>query len=230
MESPANSDGALLWFHPLVWRIRLVHADACDEVCDSIAADYLGDGGLYGRLLAELAIRTSGREHLAALAMVRPSRIRHRIQTVLRNRPCGRLPIWQTAVVFTLSCLTVSAIGTVDVGRSDELPQIDGVATFTTGESGTEQLAPSQDLKTALASVGANIEQIEDGFVKSVGFSEPPPAEWAEPLTRSPTVEACSIQSSRSNREDLSIPASCFLISSLFDCPIRGCWKTDLRQ
>jgi len=48
----------LLWFHPLAWRIRVAHADACDELCDAKAAGYLGDGKLYGAWHCELLIRT----------------------------------------------------------------------------------------------------------------------------------------------------------------------------
>ena len=39
----------LLWFHPLVWRIRQAHASACDAICDAVAADQLGDVASYGR-------------------------------------------------------------------------------------------------------------------------------------------------------------------------------------
>ncbi|MDF1746042.1 MAG: M56 family metallopeptidase, partial [Gimesia sp.] len=63
----------LLWFYPLAWKIRVVHADACDELCDAKAAGYMGDDKLYGRLLATLALRVADQNRMAALAMARRS-------------------------------------------------------------------------------------------------------------------------------------------------------------
>jgi beta-lactamase regulating signal transducer with metallopeptidase domain len=64
----------LLWFHPLAWRMRLAHADACDEVADAIAADYVGDARHYGGTLARLALQINRPATRAGLAMARPWR------------------------------------------------------------------------------------------------------------------------------------------------------------
>ena len=53
----ANLASIVLWFHPLAWRIRAVHASACDAVCDAVAADTIGDVASYGRTLARLTLQ-----------------------------------------------------------------------------------------------------------------------------------------------------------------------------
>jgi len=46
----------VLWFHPLVWKLRGAHNAACEEVCDAIAADYIGSAELYSSTLARIAL------------------------------------------------------------------------------------------------------------------------------------------------------------------------------
>jgi WD40 repeat protein/beta-lactamase regulating signal transducer with metallopeptidase domain len=74
----------LLWFHPLIWRARAAHAAACDSVCDSVAADLIGDVTVYCRTLARLALLVSGRP-AHGLAMARTSDVSRRIQSLHRK-------------------------------------------------------------------------------------------------------------------------------------------------
>lgn len=76
---------AVFWFHPLMWPVRLAHVDACDEVCDARAAAYLGDSKLYGRLLAQLALKLAGFRTAAGLAFARRSQVRRRVEVVAEN-------------------------------------------------------------------------------------------------------------------------------------------------
>lgn len=48
---------ALLWFHPLVWRIPASHALACEQEADRIASGQLTDRDSYPQLLARMAMR-----------------------------------------------------------------------------------------------------------------------------------------------------------------------------
>ncbi len=74
-----------LWFHPLAWRMRLAHADACDAVCDALASDYVGDAGIYGRTLARLTLRSTQSGAAPGLAMARVSSVERRIAAVRRH-------------------------------------------------------------------------------------------------------------------------------------------------
>jgi len=109
---------ALLWFHPLAWRMRLVHADACDEICDAAAAEHLGDGELYGRILAEIVLRLAHPEPPMALAMARCSRVRRRIMTVRRGVAVGPLSRWQSGGMIGVSLTVMLAIGVLTIGCS----------------------------------------------------------------------------------------------------------------
>lgn len=110
----------LLWFYPLAWKIRVVHADACDELCDAKAAGYLGDDKLYGRLLATLALRVADQNRMAALAMAGRSQVRKRIEAVGRNMTSKVLNRWQTGSFITCATVAVIFLGTVSISRSQD--------------------------------------------------------------------------------------------------------------
>lgn len=48
---------ALVWFHPLIWKIPAAHNLACEQEADRIASDQWADRSLYTRLLAQLTLR-----------------------------------------------------------------------------------------------------------------------------------------------------------------------------
>jgi beta-lactamase regulating signal transducer with metallopeptidase domain len=90
-----------LWFHPLAWRMRLAHADACDAVCDALASDYVGDAGIYGRTLARLTLRITEAGAAPGLAMARVSSVERRIAAVRRH-------VFRTGLSRRRAALTVS--------------------------------------------------------------------------------------------------------------------------
>jgi beta-lactamase regulating signal transducer with metallopeptidase domain/Tol biopolymer transport system component len=74
----------LLWFHPLVWRIRRAHLEACDAVCDAVSAARLGSADGYCRLLARLAVAQAA-PPAVGLAMARASTVARRIGVLRRK-------------------------------------------------------------------------------------------------------------------------------------------------
>lgn len=110
---------ALLWFHPLSWRVSSAHATACDERCDAVAAGYLGDKKLYGRLLAVIALRVCRFPAMSGLSMARPSRIRRRIELLLGERSTARLPKALTSGVAVVFLAVFFCIGSVIISRSE---------------------------------------------------------------------------------------------------------------
>ena len=82
----------LLWFHPLVWRIRAAHLAACDAVCDALAADLVGDVASYGRTLARLALQVAGPAPVPGLAMARTPDVFLRIEALQRRVFRSALP------------------------------------------------------------------------------------------------------------------------------------------
>jgi beta-lactamase regulating signal transducer with metallopeptidase domain len=104
----------LLWFHPLVWRVRQVHAFACDAVCDAVAAHDVGDVGFYIRALARLALRAAGEPAAGVLAMARAADVRRRIESL--NRRVFRSPIPRkltvpAMLIFGLFVVVIGGLG-----------------------------------------------------------------------------------------------------------------------
>ncbi len=114
----AHFASILLWFHPLVWRIRAVHVAACDAVCDAVAADLLGDVISYRRTLARLAVRAAGPAH--GLAMARTSDVRRRLDAL--NRMVFRTPLsWRRVVpAFLVGSLLLVLIGGFGFTRAEQ--------------------------------------------------------------------------------------------------------------
>ncbi len=116
----------LLWFHPLVWRVRQAHALACDAVCDAVAVDQIGDLASYSRALARLAIRAVGTPRAGALAMARVATVRRRIESL--NRRVFRTPLPRDLAVLAMlgSGLCILLIGGLRFTRAGQLPATPG--------------------------------------------------------------------------------------------------------
>jgi beta-lactamase regulating signal transducer with metallopeptidase domain/uncharacterized GH25 family protein len=92
----------VLWFHPLVWRIRKAHLAACELVCDAVSASFVGDVTDYCRTLARVAVDARGPLPTLGIAMARTSAISHRL-SALRER-VFHMPLRRRNV--TALCLT----------------------------------------------------------------------------------------------------------------------------
>ncbi len=104
----------LFWFHPLVWRVRQVHASACDAVCDAVAADQLGDVGSYTRVLARLALRAAATPFVPGLAMARVSDVRRRIESLQQRvfrSPLPRKFVMPAIIAFGLCVVLIGGVG-----------------------------------------------------------------------------------------------------------------------
>lgn len=71
---------SVLWFHPLVWIGLRSHGAACEDVCDAVAADYVGDREAYTGSLARTALLVAEGSVASGGLMVRGSKITGRIR------------------------------------------------------------------------------------------------------------------------------------------------------
>ncbi len=163
----AHMASILLWFHPLAWRIRAVHAAACDAVCDAVAADLLGDVRSYSRTLARLAVRAVRREAAHGLAMARTSDVRRRLDAL--NRKVFRTPLsWSRImpVLFVGSVLLV-LIGGFGFSRAEQ-----AVATAKVGDAGSpadEPTAGELTLRAISAETNKPLEGVSVSYNGSFG-------------------------------------------------------------
>lgn len=109
--------GILLWFHPLAWRVRRVHADACDGVADAVAADCVGSADAYGRTLARIAVCMPEPAEVAALAMARSSHVLRRIESLQRRVFREALPRRQARLAIAAVLVLSVAVGGGAVAR-----------------------------------------------------------------------------------------------------------------
>lgn len=75
----------VLWFHPLVWRVRKAHLAACELVSDAASATFVGDVTNYCRILARVAVDACGPLPSTGIAMARTSAIIHRLNVLRKH-------------------------------------------------------------------------------------------------------------------------------------------------
>ncbi|MHC4526296.1 MAG: HEAT repeat domain-containing protein [Planctomycetota bacterium] len=116
--------GIFFWFHPLAWKLRDAHSTACEQVCDAVAADYVGNAQAYSGTLASIALRIVGRvPAVAGIPMARSSEILERLR--LLQRKIYSLPLarhWMVSSLLAgLVCLLVlGGLRLVYAERSDD--------------------------------------------------------------------------------------------------------------
>lgn len=97
---------ALLWFHPLAWRVGHAHGSACEAVSDAAAAAYVGDTGAYSRTLARVAVELAELPPLAGgIAMARVPEVMHRLARLRRRvfaNPLSRPAVRAFAIGFMM--------------------------------------------------------------------------------------------------------------------------------
>jgi len=118
----AQLASAVLWFHPLAWRLRAAHASACDAVCDAVAVGLLGDVTPYAKTLARLALQAVAPPPEPGLAMARTSDVVYRINALNRRVFKAPLPRGLVASVMFAGAGLVVLIGGLGFTRADEGP------------------------------------------------------------------------------------------------------------
>jgi len=99
-----------LWFHPLLWKLRDAHSAACEQVCDAIAADYVGSTESYSSTLARIALEIVGKiPAIGGIPMARSAQIVSRLR-ILKRRIYSS-PLARHRVLLALLSASVCLIG-----------------------------------------------------------------------------------------------------------------------
>jgi beta-lactamase regulating signal transducer with metallopeptidase domain/thiol-disulfide isomerase/thioredoxin/protocatechuate 3,4-dioxygenase beta subunit len=161
----------VLWFHPLAWRMRKVHLDACELVCDAVSASYVGNVNDYCRTLARVAIDINGSIPAAGIAMARTSLVTRRLQT-LKERffpmPLRRRRVITVAVMTLLAARYLAAIHITQAAPPDA-PTVKAAAENTTPEPASVRVRVLDPDGKPLpeASIHASMWTNEKGFKAS---------------------------------------------------------------
>lgn len=106
----ARLTASLLWFHPLMWCLRSAHNAACEDVCDSVAAAYLGSPEAYSKALAREALALLDAQPVpGGVPMLRSAEIVHRLRKIQRGihaNPLARR--WVAASLLVAAGLLVT--------------------------------------------------------------------------------------------------------------------------
>ncbi len=94
--------GCLLWFHPLAWRIRSAHADACELASDADAADQVGCVDTYSGVLARIAVEASTSPEFA-MGMARTPDVTRRIKALKKQVHSAEVSPRRKAILFVLA-------------------------------------------------------------------------------------------------------------------------------
>jgi|GEM_PF-1584377 len=102
----------LLWFHPLVWTVRAAHVTACEQVCDAVAAEYVGGSPTYSQTLARAALElVVDAPALAGIPMIRSADITRRLRNLKRGIKAAALARPWVAGVVAVGCVTLMGLG-----------------------------------------------------------------------------------------------------------------------
>jgi len=101
----------VLWFHPLVWRMRAVHSDACEEAGDAAAAAYIGSTQNYSKTLARVALDLASAPPVyGGITMATTSNIRKRLDML--KRKISVTPVTKRTFIFIaiIACLCLTIV------------------------------------------------------------------------------------------------------------------------
>lgn len=148
---------SVLWFHPLIWRVRQAHLTACDQVCDATAANLTNDVRGYGQLLAQLALRIAKGRPAPALEMARPSSVRRRIEA-LHRRVYSARPA-RTAVFASIAAgvLLAGLCGAISIVRAAAPGAADAAGLSVSGRVLNEKDEPVPGATVYVHSAGVRV-------------------------------------------------------------------------
>lgn len=106
--------GTALWFHPLAWRMKCSHDDACEEVSDAVSAAYVGGAGSYSRTLARVAVEMAESAVPAAgIAMARVPEVTRRLARLRRRVFASSLSRSRVVLFVGVCAVLVGLLGAI---------------------------------------------------------------------------------------------------------------------
>jgi hypothetical protein len=110
-----------MWFHPLAWKLRDAHNTACEEVCDAVAADYLGSARSYSGTLARIALDMVGRfPAVGGIPMARCSQIMGRLRILKQRIYSGSLARRWVVLSLLIGLAALTGLGGLSLVYAQE--------------------------------------------------------------------------------------------------------------
>ncbi|MCE5230877.1 M48 family metalloprotease [bacterium] len=113
----------ILWFHPLAWKLRAAHGGACEEVCDSVAAEHSGGAPAYSRSLASTFLElVVDAPPAVGVPMIRPTEIMRRIRSLRSGIRFRALTRRRIAAAVIVAAMMISSLGIIQFVRAEVEP------------------------------------------------------------------------------------------------------------
>jgi beta-lactamase regulating signal transducer with metallopeptidase domain/protocatechuate 3,4-dioxygenase beta subunit/peroxiredoxin len=165
----ASLASIVLWFHPLAWRIRAMHASACDAVCDAVAADTIGDVASYGRTLARLALHAAQRQPAQGLAMARACDVRRRLDALNRKVFRSAISPKRTLAALLAAGLILVLIGGFGFTRAERAQAVQANKTESFAQVSDQKKVGKLTLRAVSAETNQSIEGVSIEYWVRIG-------------------------------------------------------------
>ncbi|MCA9413453.1 MAG: M56 family metallopeptidase, partial [Candidatus Omnitrophica bacterium] len=103
----------LYWFHPLAWKLPAAYSSACEQICDSTAAAYVGNPDAYSQTLARSALALMDLAPNQGLPMIRSSEISKRLANLKRGKVWGALSRRWVVLSIILGFIGIGLMGSM---------------------------------------------------------------------------------------------------------------------
>ncbi|MCL4692132.1 MAG: M56 family metallopeptidase [Candidatus Hydrogenedentes bacterium] len=176
----AQLTASLLWFHPLTWRMRSAHNAACEDVCDSVAAAYLGSPEIYLKTLAREALALLDAKPVrGSVPMLRSAEIVQRLRKIQRGvsaKPLARRWVAASLLVAAGLFVTLGSLKLVharpaedDLSESESRPTSDGRIEDRVATAKPDWVLPSIDTGLAGEEPAAEVPGLQVELLGVVG-------------------------------------------------------------
>ncbi len=152
----------LLWFHPLAWKMCAAHATACEQVCDAVAADYVGDTSAYSGTLARAALEFVVDVPVpGAVPMIRTAEITRRLRNLKRGIQSAALSRPWVATSILLGSVILIGLGSLKLVYA-ERAEPDDATSLSVYAQPSDELAKAPSLMLKIVNeLGEPIEWAE---------------------------------------------------------------------
>ena len=136
----------ILWPHPLVWWLKSAHQEACEKLCDAVAAEFIGSvesySGTLSRIALELVEKASAFE---CLPMVRSAKVVERLRFLQRKEHAAAPSVaWACtlALVGLIACAGFGGLRLVYAEAAETGLELN--VAISLGTSQEDQLSPAE--------------------------------------------------------------------------------------
>jgi beta-lactamase regulating signal transducer with metallopeptidase domain/uncharacterized GH25 family protein len=141
----------LLWFHPLVWKIRATHLNDCENACDDMAAELTGGRANYQHTLARVAMSHVEGRQIVGLPMIQHADIIKRLRRL--EFPLENFSLRKLMMALVMTSALAASAGTFGLNFVSTDSETDEKAAVDPHEFSVKLQVAAEQLKDAVVEV-----------------------------------------------------------------------------